>query len=115
MPLTREQESRKVPAKHRKEAESKEEQERLEKLLDKIEEMTTKGHLKDIAYHFTNKREVIKTNLLAGMARGVGLTVGTAIFIGLLVLILTQIVSLPIVGEYIAGLLDMIDTYRTTD
>ncbi len=115
LPLSKEQESRKVPAKHRRDEKTQEEQERMEKLVDRLEEMTTKGHLKDITYHFTNKKEVIKVNLIAGVARGVGLTIGTAIFIGLLIFILSQSVSLPLIGEYIADFLDMIETYRTTD
>nr|WP_246594245.1 DUF5665 domain-containing protein [Evansella tamaricis] len=67
-----------------------------------------------MAYHYTNKREVIKVNFIAGLARGVGLTVGTALFIGLIIFILNQIISMPYIGEHIANLLDMIESYRQT-
>ncbi|MFA9558387.1 DUF5665 domain-containing protein [Evansella sp. AB-rgal1] len=112
MGLSRDQEQRKVPLKHRSDEKRHEENERFEKLLNQLEEITTNGRLKDMAFHFTNKKEVIKVNLLAGLARGVGLTLGTAIFIGLLILILNQFLSLPLIGEHIASLLDMIDVYR---
>ncbi|WP_257840052.1 DUF5665 domain-containing protein [Salipaludibacillus agaradhaerens] len=112
LPLTPDQQRRKLPSKSRGDDKRHEENERFEKLLDKLEDMTTKGHLKNMAYHFTNKKEVIKVNLLAGVARGVGLTLGTAIFLGIFFLILYNTVSLPVVGDYIAQLLDMIETYR---
>ncbi|PSL50974.1 hypothetical protein B0H94_102251 [Salsuginibacillus halophilus] len=86
--------------------------ERMDQLLNKLEDITTTGRLKDIAYHFNDKREVIKTNLIAGVARGVGLTLGTAIFLALLFFLLQQIVSLPMVGSYIGDLLDAIERYR---
>ncbi|WP_280770331.1 DUF5665 domain-containing protein [Salipaludibacillus daqingensis] len=112
MALSKEQEKRKIPSKNRGDEKRHDENERFEKLLDNLEDMTTNGRLKDMAYHFTNKKEVIKVNLLAGVARGVGLTLGTAIFLGLFFFILTQTVSLPLVGEYIAQLLEAIETQR---
>ena len=112
MSVSKEQERRKLSSKTRGDQKRHDENERFEELLDKLEEMTTKGRLKDMAYHFTNKKEVIKTNLIAGVARGVGLTVGTAIVIGVLFYILSQAVSLPLIGEWIAELLEMIETYQ---
>ncbi|SER99532.1 DUF5665 domain-containing protein [Salipaludibacillus aurantiacus] len=112
MPLTKEQEKRKLPSKTRGDEKRQEENERFEKLLDKLEDMTTNGRLKDMAYHFTDKKEVIKVNLMAGVARGVGMTIGTAIFLALLFYILSQAISLPVVGEYIAELMDTVDNYR---
>ncbi|TMW71136.1 DUF5665 domain-containing protein [Alteribacter natronophilus] len=117
MPLSKEQEERKVPAKHRRKRDERREDQndRMEQLIDKMEEISTKGHMKDIAYHFTNKKEVVKVNFLAGVARGVGLTIGTAIFIGLLIAILTWSQAIPFLGEYLAEFLDMIQENRTTE
>ncbi|GEL08606.1 DUF5665 domain-containing protein [Salisediminibacterium halotolerans] len=112
MSVSRDQEEKKIQSKTRGDQKRQEENERFETLLDKLEEMTTKGRLKDMAYHFTNKKEVIKTNLIAGVARGVGLTLGTAIVLGLLFYILSQAVSLPLVGQWIAEFLDMIQQYQ---
>ncbi|UCZ53827.1 DUF5665 domain-containing protein [Bacillus shivajii] len=112
MPLSKDQERRKIQPKHHNNSKRNDENERFEKLLDKLEEMTTKGRLKDIAYHFTSKKEVVKVNLLAGVARGVGLTIGTAIFIGIFIFVLYQIASLPVIGEYIANLVDVIEANR---
>lgn len=85
---------------------------RLEVQMKKVEEMLSQSHLRDIAYHFSNRREVIKVNLLAGLARGIGLTVGTALFLAFLFYLLSNIVTLPYVGEHIAELLDVIEQYR---
>ncbi|WP_269757906.1 DUF5665 domain-containing protein [Thalassobacillus sp. C254] len=41
-----------------------------------------------------------------------GLTLGTAIFLALLIFILNLFVSAPLVGEYIADMLDFIDEQR---
>lgn len=114
LPLTEDQERRKIPPKDRGDGDEKkqDENERFEKLLDKLEDMTTSGRLKDIAFHFTDKREVIKVNFIAGAARGVGLTLGTAIFLAIFFFILLNTVSLPLIGDYIAQFLDMIETYR---
>ncbi|WP_259457914.1 DUF5665 domain-containing protein [Salipaludibacillus neizhouensis] len=117
LPLTTDQKNRKIPPKNRggrnpEDEKKQDENERFEKLLYKFEDITTNGRLKDMAYHFTNKKEVIKVNLIAGVARGVGLTLGTAIFLGIFFLILANTVSLPLVGDYIASFLDMIESYR---
>lgn len=85
----------------------------LEKQIKNLEAITTQSNLRDIAYHFTNKKEVIKVNLLAGLSRGIGFTIGTAIFLAVLFSILNHIISLPYIGEHIAELLDLIDEYRS--
>ncbi|MFB4162845.1 DUF5665 domain-containing protein [Alteribacillus sp. JSM 102045] len=68
--------------------------------------------MKDMAYHYTKRSEVIKTNLIAGAAQGVGLTVGTALIIALLFFILAQFETMPLIGEYIGNLLDVVERER---
>ncbi|MDA3129230.1 DUF5665 domain-containing protein [Aliibacillus thermotolerans] len=91
---------------------SNEEVKQLEKIVDRLETMTTQSRMKDLAYHYTNPKEVIKTNIIAGVARGLGMTVGTAMIIALLLFLLSQFVTLPIIGEYIGNLLDVIEQER---
>ncbi len=85
---------------------------RLEKQVNTLENIIQQSNLRDIAYHFTSKREIIKVNLLAGLMRGIGFTIGTALFIGILFTVLNQIINWPIIGEFIAEMLDMIEEYR---
>ena len=69
---------------------------------------TDQGYYREL--HQSQKR--IITNFTAGMARGLGLTLGTFVVLGLLGLILSQFVNMPIVGQYIADLLGYIDDYK---
>lgn len=85
---------------------------RLERQVSRLEELIVQSNLSDIAYNFTNKKEVIKVNLLAGLARGVGFTIGTAIFLTILFGLLNKFITLPYIGEHIAELLDLIEQYR---
>ncbi|WP_413379698.1 DUF5665 domain-containing protein [Alkalihalobacillus sp. 1P02AB] len=113
MGLSPEQERRKVPPTYREDEKRNEQNERFEKIVDKLDEITTKGLLKDMAYHFSDKKEVIKVNFIAGLSRGVGLTLGTAIFIGLFIFLLIQMSSLPVIGQWVAEFLEMVENYRT--
>ena len=40
------------------------------------------------------------TNFLAGITKGFGITIGMTVVLGIFIWILTQLVSLPFVGEY---------------
>ena len=40
------------------------------------------------------------TNFLAGITRGFGITIGMTVVLAIFIWILTQLVSLPFVGEY---------------
>ncbi|WP_078394181.1 DUF5665 domain-containing protein [Shouchella patagoniensis] len=115
MGLSKEQKSRMLPSKHRGDEKRVEENERFEKLLDKLEDMTTNGRLKDMAFHFTDTKQVIKSNLIAGIARGVGLTIGVGLFIALLLAILSLFEPLPIVGDWISQLVGHIENSQHTD
>ena len=84
----------------------------LNEKTDKIAEYLEGTRMKDILQNYANPWRIIKLNILVGLARGVGLTLGTALFLGLLFLILRNFVNLPVIGEYIAQLLKWVDTYR---
>ncbi|WP_415579235.1 DUF5665 domain-containing protein [Hydrogenibacillus schlegelii] len=55
---------------------------------------------------------MIALNLLAGITRGLGITLGATLVFALLLLVLRHFVSLPLIGAYIANLLDLIDQHR---
>ncbi|EZH66947.1 hypothetical protein DH09_03120 [Bacillaceae bacterium JMAK1] len=102
---------RKLPSTERDEEKRNEDITKLEKLIDRLEDMTTSARLKDIAYHFTDKKEVIKVNIIAGVARGVGLTLGTAVVLALFAYIATIFIDMPVIGEWIADLQTEVDRY----
>ncbi|WP_052947363.1 DUF5665 domain-containing protein [Aneurinibacillus tyrosinisolvens] len=79
-------------------------------LADKTDQM----RLTDFIENYQKPSRVIWINMLAGVSRGVGLTIGTALIIALIGFILSFFVSMPLVGKYIAQLLDWVNTFKTT-
>ena len=68
----------------------------------------------EITYILGNKKEILKRNLIAGIARGVGIGIGVTIITALLVILLQKIVTLniPIIGEYIADIVEIVEKSR---
>lgn len=54
----------------------------------------------DFLEYLQSGKRILWVNFKAGMAKGLGMTVGVAVVLGLLVWILTMLVDLPLVGEY---------------
>lgn len=81
--------------------------------LSFIERMMQDYNLRDVLMSINNPRRLMWLNFIAGVSRGLGLTVGTAIVLGILFFILQHIVSIPVIGEYIADLIKFIEEYRS--
>lgn len=82
----------------------------IENLSNKLEE----GNYIEWAYLLGNKKEIIKRNLLAGIARGVGIGIGVTIITAILIILLQKIVTLniPVIGEYIADIVEIVEKSR---
>ncbi|RNA69778.1 DUF5665 domain-containing protein [Alteribacter keqinensis] len=89
---------------------------RLEKLehldhnMDKINYALERAKIRDILLNYTNPRRVFMMNILVGIGRGLGLTIGTVVVISLVGLILRQFVDLPLIGDWISTLLQYVDS-----
>ena len=83
--------------------------------LSFFERLARQYNLLDVLMSINNPRRLLWLNFIAGVARGLGLTVGTAIILGILFFILKSFVSLPIIGEYIGDLIDFIEDHRAGD
>ncbi len=81
---------------------------RLNGRLDNIADMLEKADFKDILENYTNPKKRVITNFTAGLSRGLGLSVGTFVILGLLGWVLSLFVDLPMVGDYIKNLQDYI-------
>jgi hypothetical protein len=57
------------------------------------------GVVEYLEYLQSGKR-IMWVNFQAGVAKGLGLTIGLAVVLGLLVWVLTMLVDLPVIGEY---------------
>ena len=83
--------------------------EKLNNRLDKIGMALEKGKINDILLNYTNPHRVFWINVLVGIGRGLGLTIGTVIVLSLLGIILQQFVDLPLIGEWISNVLQYVD------
>ncbi len=83
--------------------------EKLNSKLDRIGIALEKANVADILLNYTKPHRVFWINVLVGVGRGLGLTIGTVIVLSLLGLLLQQFVDLPLIGEWISDLLEYVD------
>ncbi len=86
----------------------------LEKSIENLSKTLQEGNYIEWAYLLGSNKEIIKRNLLAGIARGVGIGIGVTIITAILVILLQKIVTLniPIIGEYIADIVEIVEKSR---
>ena len=83
---------------------------KINEKIDNINEKIEQSKIFQMSYVIGSKREIIKRNLLAGIAKGVGLGIGITIISAVIVYVLQKIIRLniPIVGEYIADIVSIV-------
>lgn len=86
---------------------------KLNERMDKIAMFLEDIRLADVVQNYTAPRKLIYINFLAGLARGLGLTIGTAIILVILGKLLGQFLSVPFIGDYIRALMDYISSFQT--
>lgn len=62
---------------------------------------------------YRSRRQIITNNFLGGIAWGIGVTIGLALFFGILAFISQHIDFVPIVGDFIADIINYILTNGT--
>lgn len=82
----------------------------LQKSIDKLTKILENMNLHDLIYILGSKKEIIRRNLLAGMARGIGGGIGFTIITAIIIYFLQKIVRLniPIIGEYINDIIEIV-------
>lgn len=88
--------------------------EELNKKLDHINYILTKNKVLDLVELLGNRKKLFFRNLWSGMVKGIGIGIGVTIITAIIVLILRKIVMLniPIIGEYIADIVDIVQRNR---
>ena len=78
--------------------------------MDKLTQMLQNMNIHDSLYILGSKKEIIKRNLLAGIARGIGGGIGYTVITAIIIYFLQKIVRLniPIIGEYIKDIVDLV-------
>ena len=86
----------------------------LLKKIDELNEALLKSNIIEIATLIGNRKEMLIRNLLAGISRGIGIGIGVTIITAILILLLKKLVTLniPIIGEYIADIVDVVQKSR---
>ena len=82
--------------------------------INNLIETFQKSNIEEWTYIFGSKKEIIKRNLIAGIFRGVGIGIGVTIITAMLIIILQKIVilNIPIIGEYIADIVEIVQRSR---
>ena len=68
--------------------------------------------LVDYMEYLQSPRRILWTNLNAGIAKGLGLTLGMSVVIGLAAWVLTMLVQLPVVGEWAQAAQDYMTEFQ---
>lgn len=86
----------------------------LNESIEYLIRILEKGNFIELTYILGSKKEIIKRNLLAGIFRGAGIGIGVTVITAILIMILQKIVTLniPIIGEYIADIVDIVERNR---
>ncbi len=86
----------------------------LLKKIDELNESLLKSNILEITTLMGNRKELLIRNLLAGISRGIGIGIGVTIITAILILLLKKLVTLniPIIGEYIADIVDVVQKSR---
>lgn len=82
----------------------------LNKNVENLNKALTESNIIELLYILGKRREIIKRNLLAGIFRGVGIGIGVTLISSIIVIILQKAVkwNLPVIGEYIADIVDIV-------
>ena len=86
----------------------------LEKAISQLNKIMQEGNFVELSYLLGNKKEMLIRNFFAGISRGVGIGIGVTIITAILIIILQKIVTLniPIIGEYIADIVEIVQRSR---
>lgn len=86
----------------------------LNKSLDKINESMQNKNVQELISVLGSKKKIFWTNFWAGIARGIGVGIGITIITAVLILLLRNIVALniPVIGEFIADIVDIVEKSR---
>ena len=84
--------------------------EKIDKLNNNLEKFT----ISEWAYILGSRKEIFKKNFLAGISRGLGMTVGVTIVTAILIYFLQNIVkmNLPLIGDYIKDIVEIVENRK---
>ncbi len=83
----------------------------INKKIDKINKILEKSNIIEFSYIMGSKKEILKRNLIAGIARGVGIGIGVTIVTAIIIYLLRKLIMLniPVIGDYIADIVEIVE------
>jgi hypothetical protein len=87
---------------------------KIEEKIDKLNSSLENFNERQFAYMLGSRKEIFRRNLLAGIARGLGMTIGLAIVTAVAIYVLQKVLTLnlPLIGDYIVEILDIVEKKR---
>ena len=84
---------------------------KINKKIDKINNILERSNIIELSYIVGSKKEILKRNLLAGIARGVGIGIGVTVVTAIIIYLLRRLIMLniPIIGDYIADIVEIVE------
>lgn len=84
----------------------------LNNKIEKLNKMLEKSNIDDLSYILGSKRQIFIRNFMAGISRGVGIGIGITIISAIIVYILQNLIKLniPVIGEYLTDLIQIVET-----
>jgi len=82
--------------------------------LNQLNMTLTKNNILDLVEIIGNKKKMLIRNLISGISRGIGIGIGVTIITAIIVIVLKNIIKLniPIIGEFISDIIDIVDKNR---
>ncbi len=86
----------------------------LNESLTKLNNNLIKYNMHELIYILGSKKEILTRNIIAGLARGVGIGIGVTIITAIIVYLLQKVVKLniPIISEYIIDIINIVEQRR---
>ena len=87
---------------------------KINKKIDKINEILEKSNIIEFSYTIGSKKEILKRNLIAGIARGIGIGMGITIVTSVIIYLLRRLIMLniPVIGDYIADIVEIVENSK---
>lgn len=86
----------------------------LNKKLDDLNHALTKSKFLDLVELLGNRKELFFRNIWTGIIKGIGIGIGVTIITAVILIVLQKIVTwnIPVIGEYIADIVDIVQNSR---
>ncbi len=86
----------------------------LNKKLDNLNYAMSRNKVMDLIELLGDRKKLFVRNLWTGIVKGIGIGIGVTLITAILVMILQKIVSLniPVIGEYITDIIDIVERSR---